>query len=345
MSIASEEVGGIVVLSVAERLDVSTAPALREVVESLFERAGRDAVIDLERVTYISSVGLSVLLRGAQLAQMQGGRVVLSGPSGVVRSIIEIAGLDRVLGIHPTRAAALASFEAAEPRRASGARDLDTGLTLAEEILLLALHDESGRLDGIPPHALEFALAGAVLLELCMLERIDSDLELVTVVDSKPVGDPLLDSALDAIASSPVRHGADTWVATLAREGAEIQRRVVERLLERKVLRRKDSMLHRVLGGRRFPVIEDKEQREVRERVLGILQRREVPGPRDVAIIALADACAVFDAILDMEAMLDVRPRIAEVARMDLVAQAMNRALQAAQASGGRDGAAHGVFT
>lgn len=178
-----------------------------------------------------------------------------------------------------------------------------------------------------------------------MLQRIDSDLELVTVVDPTPVGDPLLDPALALIASAQGRRAAEEWVATLAREGALIQRRVVDRLLERKVLRRKDSLLQRALVGRRHPLREDKEQREVRERVLGILHRREVPGPRDVAIIALADACAVFDALIDMDQMLDVRPRIAEVARMDLVAQAMTRALQTAQASGGRDGATHGVYS
>lgn len=150
MVIGSEEVVGVVVLNVAERLDVTTAPALRVLVEELFERAGRDAVIDLAQVTYISSVGLSVLLRGAQLAQVQGGRLVLAGPSGMTREVIEMAGLNRVLDVYPSRQDALDSFADAVRQRASGAQDLDTGLTLAEEILLLALQDERGRLVDVP---------------------------------------------------------------------------------------------------------------------------------------------------------------------------------------------------
>ena len=102
--------------------------------------------------------------------------------------------------------------------------------------------------------------------------------------------------------------------------------------MARGILERKDRLLHWVLGGRRYPLLQDRAQREVKERVLSILRRHEVPSPQDVVVVALADACAVFDAILDMDEMLDLRECIAEVARMDLLAQAMTRALGRQQA-------------
>jgi len=340
MGIATHRIGTVVVLQVPERLDVTSAPELKGALERLFERAGREVLIDLADVTYVSSIGLSTLLRAAHLAEAQGGRVVLSGLGDMVRSVFDLAGLDRVLEAHASREEALASFGLVVPRRASGAVEPRTGLTLAEEVLLLALRDEGGSFVDLPERALDFALAGAVLMELCTRSRIDSDLARVTVVAPEPLGDPILDPALAAIAAAPEEWGAERWTGVLAREGAEIQRLVVERLVERGVLRRKDSLLHWVLGGRRYPVVDDSGQREVKERVLGVLQRGEVPSPRDVAIIALADACAVFDALLDMDLMLALRPRIEEVGRMDLLAQAMTRALRETQARGDRQGGA-----
>jgi hypothetical protein len=238
-----------------------------------------------------------------------------------------------VLATSASREEALASFATAPPRRASGAKELETGLTLAEEILLLALEDDEGRFIQLPEHALPHALAGAVLVDLCQHGRIDCDLERIRVVDARPVGDAVLDPALAALARAGAAREPEHWVRVLARQGDEIRRRVVERLVERKVLRRKDSLLHWVLGGRRYPLVDGREQREIRERVLAVLRNGEVPGPREVAIVALADACAVFDALFGLDEMLDMRARIAEVARMDLVAQAMTRALQEAQSA------------
>ncbi len=344
MAIEQETIGDLVVLRPTERLDVSTAPALRVALEGLFGRAGREVVIDLAGVSYVSSVGLSTLLRGAQLAQAQGGRVVLAGLQDVVQEAFEMAGLDRVLAVYPTLETAAASFGWAKPQRASGARELETGLSLPEEVFLLALRDEGGALVDLPENALDFALAGAVLLDLCARGRVDSDLERVHAADASPLADAILDPALAAIARAREPRPAEGWVGALASEGAEIRRRVVDRLVERGILRRKDSLVQWVLGRRRTPLVEAREQREIKARVLAVLTRDEVPGPREVAVIALADACAVFDALLDMDEMLAIRPRIAAVARMDLVAQAMRRALRAAHASGSWTAAPEGIY-
>ena len=340
MSIAREDVDGVVVLTPEEKLDVSTAPELRDALEQAFEEGGRDVLIDLGNVRFISSAGLSALLRGAQLAESSGGRCVLSALDGVALEAYRISGLERVLGVFPSRKSALVSFAySAKAAPGSGARDLDTGLSMPEELLLLALDDE-GQLIELPEHALDHALAGAVLMDLCARGRIDSDLELLTVADVRPVGDPILDPALAGIACVPERRSAEAWVSSLAQEGEAIRHRAVERLVDRGILERKATVLHWVVGGRRYPVVDGTEQREIRERVLAILTRGETPGPREVAIIALAEACAVFDGLIGMEEMVNVRPRIEEVARMDLVAQAMQRALVTAQTSGASEGPA-----
>ena len=53
-------------------------------------------------------------------------------------------------------------------------------LRFAEEIILLLLDDEDGSFAHVPRLALNYALAGGVLMDLAMENRIDTDVEKLT---------------------------------------------------------------------------------------------------------------------------------------------------------------------
>lgn len=201
-------------------------------------------------------------------------------------------------------------------------------LSFAEEILLLALDDESGGFVPLPANALDFALTSAVLMELAQAGRIDTDLEQLVVVSDEPLGDPVLDPILAAIARSKETYNAQRWVSVLAQEATPIRERALDKLVERGILRREKHKLLWVLGKRRYPVVDSTEQREVKLRILGIVLSDEIPDPRDVVIIALADACRLFDEVLSPRELKSARPRIEQVAKMDLIGQALVAALR-----------------
>ena len=50
-------------------------------------------------------------------------------------------------------------------------------LRFAEEIVLLLLNDDDGRFARVPNVSLDYALAGGVLMDLALENRIDTDLE------------------------------------------------------------------------------------------------------------------------------------------------------------------------
>ena len=63
-------------------------------------------------------------------------------------------------------------------------------LRFAEELLVLMLDEGRGEVaPGLPSHSLSLALAGAVLMDLALEDRIDTDLERLMLVDSTPLGD------------------------------------------------------------------------------------------------------------------------------------------------------------
>jgi len=73
-------------------------------------------------------------------------------------------------------------------------------LRSAEEILLFLLDEQRGALP-LLPRAAAFVLAGAVLMDLQLADRIDTDMNTQMLSDPTPLGDDLLDPTLADIAS------------------------------------------------------------------------------------------------------------------------------------------------
>ena len=78
-------------------------------------------------------------------------------------------------------------------------------LSLPEELLLMLLNGESGYFHQVPGWDLNCAVIGAVLAELSLVSRIDTDRRSLILLDRTAVGDPALDSVLKEIAEEPVQ--------------------------------------------------------------------------------------------------------------------------------------------
>jgi Golgi phosphoprotein 3 len=341
MDIKQARVGDVILITTGERLEATTAPPFEAAIDAALKEENCRVLVDLSGLTYISSAGIGTLVKGASLAKASGRQISLCGiRDGLVADVFQKTGIGALFDLHATSEEAFAHLGVAatigqatpmsttpvEPEAASSVID-DSQLTLLDELFLLTLDDEQGRAIDLPNHALDYALAGGALMELFVRKRIDTDLEHLRVVDATPMGDDLLDPILDAIHTAPHVEHARYWIRLLLHDAPVIRKRVVDHLVKRGILRREKNRLLWVLGGRRYPVRDDAQRQEVRQRVLDLIRSDAIPDPRDVIIIALAEACAVFDALLDLDEMDERRPRILDIARMDLLAQSLVEAL------------------
>ena len=80
-------------------LDLATAPALREDLVRLSTTGPTLVVLDLARVEFLDSVGLSVIIGGYKRLQHQGAYLYLAGAHALVRRVL---GLTRVDAMIPT---------------------------------------------------------------------------------------------------------------------------------------------------------------------------------------------------------------------------------------------------
>ena len=161
-------------------------------------------------------------------------------------------------------------------------------LRFAEEIMLLLLDDNSGDFAPVSELSLQCALAGAVLMDLALENRIDTDTERLILLDKTPTGDDLLDPTLANIAESTPegesRHDARYWVEYVAEYAYEIRARALDRLVEAGVLQQRDDRFLWVFRARRYPIIDGRAEREVKLRIMGVLFSDE--NPRSAAILS-----------------------------------------------------------
>ena len=199
--------------------------------------------------------------------------------------------------------------------------------------MLLLLDDKDGSFLPIPEWSMQCALAGAVLMDLALDDRIDTDLESLILVDGKPTGDPLLDPTLERIAASRDVQGARYWVENTAPYADEIREGALARLVENGVLNREEDRFLWVFRSRRYPTIDGRAEREVKLRIMGVLLSDEIPDPRDIVIICLCDACGIFNELLSPRELERARGRIDQVRKMDLIGQAVAKSVWEIQAS------------
>lgn len=102
------------IIEVAGEIDVYTAPRLREAVVEAVDAGHLRLVVDIERVEFLDSTGLGVLVGALKKVRAQGGSLDIVCTHPRLLKIFDITGLDKVFGLRESVEAARAAHEAAQ---------------------------------------------------------------------------------------------------------------------------------------------------------------------------------------------------------------------------------------
>jgi Golgi phosphoprotein 3 len=196
-------------------------------------------------------------------------------------------------------------------------------LTLADEIVVLMLRDDTGAIRSECDSVANIAIAGGILMELALLGRIDTDLTSLFIVDPKPVGDELLDPALQRIAAEPETRSSAWWIRVLGLHSGDLSAKVLERLVQAGILRAEDRQFLWVFSRRAYPQNTGREEREAKTRLVSVMFNDDVPDARDTLLLGLAESTGVLNAIISPEDLRKTSSRIAQV----LALEEINRSL------------------
>ena len=111
MAILTEELtGGITRVVLDGRLDIPGAAAV-DLQMNVIAGSRKAVLIDLQKVTFLGSMGLRSLVAPARAIKSRGGKVVLFGPSEMVENVLKTSGIDSLIPIHHELQSALAALQ------------------------------------------------------------------------------------------------------------------------------------------------------------------------------------------------------------------------------------------
>lgn len=206
-------------------------------------------------------------------------------------------------------------------------------LHLHEEVALLAIRDDRGT---FACSFVDHAVAAAVVAELAFERRIEvepSKRRLVTVLDPRPSGDPVIDACLEKMASARRRARLETWIGRLARI-PRLRHQVALSLCERGILRHDQDKILFLFTRQLYPEVDPAPEREIIARLEQAIfgPERELP-PRTAVLVALAHATGLLREPFGKARLKARKVRLEEIVRGERIGAAARDAIAATQAA------------
>ncbi len=93
LSISRREDDRGVVLTLSGELDVVSAPQLEQCLKEVLAQPGARVLLDLNKLRFVDSAGVSVLIKAKQDAEANGRTVVLRRPAEQLHRVFSLLGL------------------------------------------------------------------------------------------------------------------------------------------------------------------------------------------------------------------------------------------------------------
>jgi anti-anti-sigma factor len=111
MAISTEELaGGITRVILDGRLDIEGAAAV-DLQMNVIAGSKKTVLLDLQKVSFLGSMGLRLLVVPAQAIRSRGGKMVIFGPNEQVERVLMASRVDALIPIHQELESAMAALQ------------------------------------------------------------------------------------------------------------------------------------------------------------------------------------------------------------------------------------------
>jgi anti-anti-sigma factor len=110
VKITVRDVGEVKVVEIEGSLDTQTSPEAQTQMTQLIDQGAKKIVVNFEKLDYVSSAGLRILLTTAKQLKGGGGVLRICGLNGDVQEAFTFAGFHMILTVKTTESEALEKF-------------------------------------------------------------------------------------------------------------------------------------------------------------------------------------------------------------------------------------------
>jgi golgi phosphoprotein 3 len=203
---------------------------------------------------------------------------------------------------------------------------------LHEEVLLLALKDDSGKIDWGAGH-FHMVMAGAVIAELLLAERISVDeKKLVTLLDGAPHENAVLNQALQFLAAAKRRRKIQHWIGKLAVQ-KDLKQMTAAALCDQGILKAEEAKVLFVFNKTTYPELNPGPERQLIARLKhAIFSDGNEVDARTGLLISLTYPSGMLAIPFAAKELRKRKKRIKQITEGELVGKATADAIAATQA-------------
>ncbi|MGA2196471.1 MAG: GPP34 family phosphoprotein [Bryobacteraceae bacterium] len=204
---------------------------------------------------------------------------------------------------------------------------------MLEEVVLLAVDETSGGLRSTREFGTAYALVGAVFFDLALARKIDTGTEAIHILDRSPTGSATLDRVLAAMAQRGDLTTVRQWIDEIFHRRDDLEGEALSSLIRLGLLRHEKSKRLWIVDVERFPMADDRPQRDVRLRLAEAILSDTIPDTRDIMLVSIAEPCGLLGYVLTEAQLAARRQRIRMLCNLETISRQVAGAIDALDAS------------
>ena len=110
MKLTTRQADTVLVVEISGKWDTKSSGDVSERLAEIAEQNGEKVLLNLEKLEFLGSAGLRVILRTAKSIRAAGGELKLCSARGFTAEVLEASGFDSLLDVCESESSALEAF-------------------------------------------------------------------------------------------------------------------------------------------------------------------------------------------------------------------------------------------
>lgn len=107
MEVTTKEIDGTQIICIEGKVDTNTSPELEKALMELIDQEKVNLLANFEKLLFISSAGLRVLLAAAKKTKAKSGHLKVCNLNETVKEVFDISGFSSILSVYGSEQEAL----------------------------------------------------------------------------------------------------------------------------------------------------------------------------------------------------------------------------------------------
>lgn len=201
---------------------------------------------------------------------------------------------------------------------------------LAEDLMILAIDDEKGKVISSASIPIDYGLIGALIMELSLKGKIGIDDGKIIVLDKSSTKDELLDNVLHSIKNCETcdKEQAIKFVINkLVNDYKNIEEIIINRLISKGVIKKEEHKILWVFNFYRYPATDKTEEKTLISHIKEIVFDNVEPDVRTSVLISFLRVCNLIEEIFTKEELEKSASKIREIAYSNEIIKAVSQSV------------------